>query len=128
MTLAVFNKVTGEILDAELIIKKIGGSFMKLWQKTSFDDKYDNLQGFSSKLLLHLITITGYNNAIPSGKSLAKRYKKTEPAISRAITELSKEGYLVKIDGRYYLNPYFCWKGSKTEYEKMCEKISKGGE
>jgi DNA-binding IclR family transcriptional regulator len=73
------------------------------------------------------VNIAEYNNAIPSGTVLAKKYDKTKPAISRAINELSREGFLVKLDGRYYLNPYFCWKGSKTEYEKMCEKIKSEG-
>jgi hypothetical protein len=128
MTLAVFNKVTGEILDAELIIKIHGGRFMKLWQKTSFNEKYDNLQGNSLKILLHLTNDSLYNNLIPGVMEISRRYNKSKSLVSRAYSELTKNGFIVKIDGRYYLNPYFCWKGSKTEYEKMCEKISKGGE
>ena len=117
------NKQTGEIFDAELRIKRRGGRFMKFWQGTQFNNKLDDLQGNSVKILIHLMSVAGYNNSIPNATKLSKLINKSRPLISRAYAELAKAGFLVKIDNEYCLSPFLCWKGSDQMYQKMCENL-----
>ncbi len=111
------NLKTGELADLEFSVKKrAGGKFMKLWQGSGWGDTINHLQGNTLKVLLHLTDIAGYQNIVPAPKDMAKKLNWKSPNMYRAYNELIKYNLILKQDGIYSINPFYCWRGTEEQF------------
>ena len=101
---------------------------MKIWQDGGWDERMEKLQGSSVKLLLHLTHVAIFRNIIPGPGEVAEQPSWSRLNVYRAYRELRGADFIYERDGTYYLNPYFCWKGSDQQYEQACRELSTGKE
>jgi len=118
------NIKTGEVADVDITIRRGSDRFMKLWQGTGWQRRIKELQGNTLRVLWYLVSVAGWNNEVsgPSGTAIGMSLR--QPHISRAYGELIKAGLLYKVQGIYYLSPYFCWKGDDQQYQQACRELS----
>ena len=123
--LGLINKETGEIFDAELRLRRhIKGGFMKLWQNVGWEKNLGELQGASLRVLFRLTNAAAWGNSVPGPVETAKAMGMQRTNTSHAYSELARAGFLCKVEGRYYLNPLFCWKGRDEEYEVAVARLA----
>ena len=127
--LGLLNKATGELFDAELRLRRHHkGGFMKLWQNVGWVNNLMGLQGATVKVLFHLTNVAAWGNSVPGPVETAKAMGKQRTHTSHAYSELARAGFLCKVEGRYYLNPLFCWKGRDEEYESAVARLTSPGD
>ena len=118
VNLGFLNKDTGELFDAELRLRRHRkGGFMKLWQNVGWENNLGELQGASLRVLFRLTNAAAWGNSVPGPVETAKVMGMQKTHTSHAYSELASAGFLCKEEGRWYLNPLFCWKGRDEEYE-----------
>ena len=119
------NKQTGEYFDAELrLTRQRKGGFMKLWQDVGWEKNLGELQGASLRVLFRLTNVAAWGNSVPGPAETAKVMGMQRSNASHAYSELAKAGFLCKEEGRYYLNPLFCWKGRDEQYESAVARLT----
>ena len=103
------------------ITKELGEKvmvFQEVLDKATQELGYEELRMFT-----YLLSICGYENFINiSQKEIALKYKTKQPAVSRAIGNLVKKGYIdikkINNQNTYRLSPKICWKGSFFNHKK----------
>lgn len=98
--------------------------YMKLWQDTGWEEGLGGLRGESLKVLLHLVLTARWCNEVSGPTETSRKMGIVQPNVSRAYGELVGAGFIQKVEGRYTLNPLFCWKGDDEQYEDMVALFS----
>ena len=118
------NKQTGEYFDAELrLTRHRKGGFMKLWQNVGWEKNLGGLQGASLRVLFRLTNVAAWGNSVPGPVETAKAMGMQRTHTSHAYSELARAGFLYKEERRWYLNPFFCWKGGDEEYKSAVARL-----
>ena len=124
LTFTLTHNESGQSIRGRFVPYSQGGKFVKLWQDTMWKDRIFALRGESIKVLWYLLETAKWGNEAKNPGEAAKALGLLQPNISRAYSELIKSNLLIKKDGVYSLNPFFCWMGSNEQYEKAVGFIS----
>lgn len=124
LTFTLTHEESGQSIRGRFVPYSQGGKFVKLWQDTMWKDRVFALRGESIKILWYLLETASWGNEAKTPGEVAKSLGLLQPNISRAYSELIKSDLLIKTDGKYLLNPYFCWMGSNEQYSKAVRVIS----
>jgi hypothetical protein len=103
----------------------MGGKWVRVFQDRGKEllVAAKGLHGQSYRILLYLTMEADWTNGVPSSGVLANKLGMTQSAVSRAYKELVQATFLVKKEGRYYLSPFFCWKGSPAQYQERIREM-----
>ena len=116
---ALYDRETGEIKEIEGRAKKRGIKFLKVWQHKKYINRLFALHGTALRMLFYLMMMTKWGNQIPGTESVATNKGIDRVQVSKAYGELKRADIIKKIDGTYYLNPDFCWRGSETQRKEL---------
>lgn len=123
---AVIDTTTGELYDIKLVPRRraIGG-WVKLFQrgKRELLLGHPNLRGQSLRVLAYLETVSSWHNLLPSAAETAMVLSLLPPNVSRAYSELTRAGFIVKLGTRYHLSPLVAWKGTEREWDLFCREL-----
>ena len=124
------NRETGEVLDYDVSFhrhSKVRGRWLKVFQDSimEFLRRNPHIKGQSLRMLLCLISRADWANLVPSTAKIAIDQHIYQSNVSRAYTELTKAGFLIKKEHSYYISPLFCWKGDDQQYQVACRELLK---
>lgn len=115
------DRLTGEIVDIKPGTgkKRAEPVFLKFWQHKVYAERIDSLHGATLKILFYLLRVAKWGNQIPGSGVTAKAKQIPQSHVSRAYTELKRADIIKCIDGVYYLNMDFCWRGSEAQRKEL---------
>jgi hypothetical protein len=127
-TFTLTHDSTGESVKAVVVSRSMGIKFVKFWKDTGYPgwrERIDKLQGNSLKVFFHLMRTVDWGNAVISVGEVSRDIVMAQPHVSRAYKELLDVDILRKINGKYIINPFFCWYGDDIGYEQMVKEFMK---
>ena len=84
---------------------------------------HPELRGESLRVLAYLETASEWHNLLPAASETAAALNLLASNVSRAYTELSRCGFIVKIGNRYHLSPMIAWTGTDKEWDSFCRVL-----
>lgn len=120
-----YDTDTGEIFTALILPRKrkIGGSWMRLFQDAVLAINRKKIRGESYRVLFQLIGMSDFNNAVPGTGKIGEVIGMKRASVCRAFRELKEAGILLEKERNYFLNPLLAWKGSDKQMEDKCKEL-----
>ena len=110
------HKVLAEVVPPK---PRIGGKWVRLFQdeKRRMMVEHPKVHTQAYYVLSYLETVAGWDNGLPSAATTAEALGLLREAVSRCYGELVAAEFIVKLDGRYFINPLICWKGTERQWQ-----------
>ena len=123
-----FEYKTGQVLPAGITLwrEQVGGAWMRLFLESKrrlLLQARGALHGQSLLVLHYLETAVDWQNVLPSRARTVVELGVNERAVARSYRELEKAGFILKVDGVYYLSPLVGWRGSEQQLREAYVRL-----
>lgn len=118
------NQRTGEIIEADQVVKKVRRTGFEITYLAYFFDLFDQLGGKKYKVFKYIISHKDNNNTlIMTTKELAKKAEVSEPTVISTLKLLKDAGLIQQRTGAVMLHPQLAHRGSDNKELFLLQKF-----
>ncbi|MCU9810219.1 replication/maintenance protein RepL [Paraclostridium sp. AKS46] len=118
------NQRTGEVIEADQVIKKVPRNGFEITYLSYFFDLFDQLGGQKYKVFKYIIENKNSDNQlIITTRELAEKTKTSLPTVSATLKLLKESNLIQQRTGAIMLNPKLAHRGKDTKEKYLLTKF-----